>query len=636
MPYTGFFMDSLLEKINCPGDLRRLAPAQYPALAKAIRTRIIETVSHTGGHLASNLGVVELTIALLHHFSPPTDKILWDVSHQTYAWKLLTGRCDRFDTLRQPDGLSGFLKPEESPCDVFAAGHAGTAISAALGFAVARDQRQGTEHVVAVVGDAALGNGISFEALNNVVSTTSRLIIIVNDNEMSISGSVGAISRHLGRLLGSHSYNRFKSRIEQTAHRLRLGFLRRTYYRIETALKSMFVRNAVFEDLGLRYVGPIDGHDLPALLDALRVAKDYDRPIVLHVATQKGRGYTPAEQAPESWHGVSAFDAATGSCTSARHGYSEAFGCQLTEMARKDQRITAITAAMRGGTGLDTFAREHPCRFFDVGICEGHAVTFAAGQAAGGLRPVVALYSTFLQRGVDHVFHDVCLQQLPVLFCIDRAGVVGADGPTHHGLFDIPMLRCLPNLTIMQPRDNAMLARMMVTALALPGPAVIRYPRDPGPNVTPPTDPEPLEPGRAEVLRTPGQTHSAVWIWALGDMLPLATEVADALADTPLAPGIVDARFIKPLDMALLRGQTPNARIFVTLENGAVTGGFGSALQEALAAEGFTVPVLTLGWPDTIIGQGTTATLRAKHGLTAEAITERIRKTSCQVSPVES
>ncbi|NLF84507.1 MAG: 1-deoxy-D-xylulose-5-phosphate synthase [Lentisphaerae bacterium] len=625
-------MDSLLEKINSPEDVRTLAPALYPVLAEDIRARIIETVSRTGGHLASNLGVVELTIALLHHFSPPADKILWDVSHQTYAWKLLTGRRDRFATLRQPDGLSGFLKHDESPCDAFDAGHAGTAISAALGFAVARDQRQGAEHVVAVVGDAALCNGISLEALNNVASTTRRFILILNDNEMSISGSVGALSRHLGRLLASHPYNRVKHRIEQTAHRLHLSFLRNAYHRLETAIKSVFVRNAFFEELGLRYIGPIDGHNLPALLDALQVAKDYDRPIVLHVATQKGRGYAPAEREPESWHGVAPFDAATGNGAPARHGYSAALGSLLTGLARTDPRIVAITAAMRSGTGLDAFAREHPGRFFDVGICEGHAVTFAAGQAAGGLRPVVAIYSTFLQRGVDHVFHDVCLQQLPVLFCLDRAGVVGADGPTHHGLYDIPMLRCLPNLTILQPRDNAMLARMLVTALAHAGPVVIRYPRDPGPDAEPSATPAPLEHGCAEVLREPGRPRAAVWIWALGDMLPLAAEVAAVLAGTPLEPGIVDPRFIKPLDAARLREQAPDTRLFVTLENGTVAGGFGSALQETLAAAGFAVPALILGWPDEVIGQGTTATLRARHGLTAEIIADRIRR-ACSAEP---
>ena len=465
-----------------------------------------------------------------------------------------------------------------------------------------------------------------------MASTTRRFILILNDNEMSISGSVGALSRHLGRLLASHPYNRVKHRIEQTAHRLHLTFLRNAYHRLETAIKSVFVRNAFFEELGLRYIGPIDGHNLPALLDALQVAKDYDRPIVLHVATQKGRGYAPAEREPESWHGVAPFDAATGNGAPARHGYSAALGSLLTTLARTDPRLVAITAAMRSGTGLDTFAREHPGRFFDVGICEGHAVTFAAGQAAGGLRPVVAIYSTFLQRGVDHVFHDVCLQQLPVLFCLDRAGVVGADGPTHHGLYDIPMLRCLPNLAILQPRDNAMLARMLVTALAHAGPVAIRYPRDPGPDAEPSAAPAPLEHGRAEVLCEPGRPQAAVWIWALGDMLPLAAEVAAVLAGTPLEPGIVDPRFIKPLDAARLREQAPDTRLFVTLENGTVAGGFGSALQETLAAAGFAVPALILGWPDEVIGQGTTATLRARHGLTAEIIADRIRR-ACSAEP---
>ncbi len=617
-------MGSLNEQINSPADLQRMPHELYPLLAEELRSTIIQTVSQTGGHLASNLGVVELTIALLHHFSPPTDKILWDVSHQTYTWKLLTGRRDRFHTLRQPDGLSGFQKRAESPDDAFDAGHAGTAISAALGFAAARDRLGGTEHVIAVVGDAALSNGLSFEALNNVAATTRRLIVILNDNEMSISGNVGALSRHLGRLLASHPYNRVKSKVEHLAHRLHLDFLRNAYHGAEKTIKSLFVRNVLFEDLGLRYIGPIDGHDLPALLDAILVAKNYDRPIVLHVATQKGRGYAPAEREPQSWHSVSAFDAATGIRPPARQGYSEAFGAALTAQAEKDPRIVAITASMRTGTGLDGFAERFPKRFFDVGICEGHAVTFAAGLAAGGLRPVVALYSTFMQRSVDNVFHDVCLQKLPVLCCLDRAGVVGADGSTHHGIYDIPMLQCLPNITLMQPRDEAMLAHMIATAIRHDGPAVIRYPRDPGPDVVQPDAPEALPIGTAEVLLEPAAPGDVIWIWALGDMLPLAREVAVILKEAARSAGIVDPRFVKPIDLTLLRRQAASARLFVTLENGAVTGGFGSALQTGLAAAGLAVPVLTFGWPDAVIGQGTTGTLRQSHGLTADAVAASI------------
>ena len=624
MSYIDIQMDALLEHINTPEDLRGLATDFYPLLAEEIRAKIIQTVGKTGGHLASNLGVVELTIALLHHFSPPEDKIVWDVGHQTYTWKLLTGRRDRFHTLRQPNGISGFQKREESPCDVFEAGHAGTAISAALGFAAARDQRGGSEHVIAVVGDASLSNGLSLEALNNVATTTRRLIVILNDNEMSICGNVGALSRHLGRLLGSHPYNRMKSRVERFAHRLRLDFLRNAYHHTEKTIKSLFVRNALFEDLGLRYIGPIDGHNLPALLDALLVAKSYDRPIVLHVATRKGCGYAPAEREPECWHGVPPFDTAAGILPPARQGYSEAFGAELTRLAQQDPRIIAITASMRTGTGLDGFAQHFPKRFYDVGIAEGHAVTFAAGLASGGFRPVVALYSTFMQRSIDNVFHDVCLQNLPVLFCLDRAGVVGADGSTHHGIFDIPMLQCLPNLTIMQPRDGAMLARMLATAFAHDGPAVIRYPRDPAPATPPPEATEALPFGTAEVLSAPEAQADITWIWALGDMLPLAQEVAQRLTAAGCAVGIVDPRFIKPLDRSLLHSQAHTAHRFVTIENGAIAGGFGVALQRALAEEGFTIPVITFGWPDRVIGQGTTASLRQAYGLTAEVIAKAI------------
>ena len=628
-------MGSLLEHINSPSDLRRLSPELYAPLAEEIRAKIIGTVGTTGGHLASNLGVVELTIALLHHFDPPTDKILWDVGHQTYTWKLLTGRRDRFDSLRQPGGISGFPKPSESPCDAFVAGHAGNAISAALGLAAARDRRGGTEHVVAVVGDAAASNGLSFEALNNVAATTRRLIVILNDNEMSICGNVGALSRHLGRLLGSHHYNRVKSRVEEVGHRLRLTFLRKAYHRTETAVKSIFVRNSIFEDLGLRYVGPIDGHNLPVLLDAVLVAKNYDAPIILHVATQKGHGYSPAVQEPEAWHGVPPFDAETGSLPPPKEGgYSEAFGKALAALVRDRTQIAAVTASMRTGTGLEDFARQFPANFHDVGICEGHAVTFAGGLAAGGLRPVVALYSTFLQRAVDNVYHDICIQNLPVVLCLDRAGIVGADGATHHGIFDIALLRPLPNLVMMQPRDTAMLSRMLVTALDRNGPSIIRYPREPGPAIeNPDSSPPPLPLGTAEVLLEPPPTAAdIVWIWALGDMLPMAGDIAAALAKTGIVAGIVDPRFIKPLDRDLLRRQAATARLFVTIENGVAAGGFGSAVQETLAAEGLRTPTLVFGWPDRIVCQGTSASLRQAHGLTTEAMTAKIRL-SCGESP---
>ena len=639
--------------MDTPAAVRALAAAELDPLAQELRERIITTVSRNGGHLAANLGAVELTIALLRVFDPSTDRIVWDVGHQTYAWKLLTGRRGQFDSLRQPGGMSGFPRRDESPFDVFGGGHAGTALSAALGMAVARDRRGSSEYVVAVIGDAAMGNGISLEALNNIEGTTGRLIIVLNDNEMSISGNVGSLSRHLGQLLASTKYNRWKVAAERVAQQLRMSPFRRMYHRSEKALKSLFLQNALFEEFGVRYIGPIDGHDHTSLVDALAIAKNYDRPILLHVATQKGRGYKAAEEAPERWHGVGRFDVAKAELVEAAPGYSKIFGECLARLADRDPQLAAITAAMCAGTGLGPFEARHPARFFDVGICEEHAVVFAAGLAAEGMRPVVAVYSSFLQRAVDCILHDVCLQKLPVTFCLDRAGVVGADGPTHHGIFDIPMLRCLPGLILMQPKDEAELARMLATAVRHDGPVAIRYPRDPGPGVAVPDEPEPLEIGKAEIVedgdRRCGTPHTrlmtsgisqtgggisaspvalengrTVWIWALGDMLPLASAAAARLRAAGIAAGVVNARFIKPLDAPLLAEQATAQTVLVTLENGVVAGGFGSAVQEALAGLGRTNPVLRFGWPDVVIGQGTTASLMAAHGLTPEAVAAKV------------
>jgi len=619
---------SILEKIRTAADVAALPDAQLPLLADEVRGRIVDVVSRTGGHLASNLGVVDLTIAILKVFHPPSDKILWDVGHQTYAWKLLTGRAHRFDTLRQPGGLSGFQKREESPYDAFGAGHAGTAISAAMGMAVARDRRGGDEAVAAVVGDASLGNGISLEALNTLASVTRRLIVILNDNEMSIGGPVGAISSHLGRLLASPRYNRWKAAAERVVHRLRMDPLRGVYHRTEQAIKSLFLKNALFEAFGLRYMGPVDGHDLGALIGALNVARTYDRPILVHVSTLKGRGYRPAELHPETWHGVGCFDPEAGDVAAASRGYSQTLGERLCDLAGRDPSIVAITAAMCSGTGLSEFARRFPDRFFDVGICEEHAVVFAAGLAAAGMRPFVAIYSTFLQRSVDCVMHDVCLQGLPVVFCLDRAGVVGSDGPTHHGVFDIPMLRCLPGLVFMQPRDETELARMLETAARHDGPVAIRYPREqPTSTAARPAVLDPLPIGVAEVVRTPGGGGRRVWLWALGDGVPLAVETAARLDALGLAAGVVDARFIKPLDRALLRQQTRPGTLFVTIENGAVAGGFGGAVAEAIETFGAgDTRILRFGWPDGFIPQGTPAGLREQYGLTPEAMAAAIAR----------
>lgn len=593
-------------------------------LADEVRRKIIATVGHNGGHLASNLGVVELTIALLSTFRAEKDRVIWDVSHQGYTWKLLTDRDGKFDTLRKHGGISGFLKREESQCDAFNAGHAGTAISAALGMAAARDRKGTDEHVVAVVGDASFSNGLSLEALNNVATTTSRLIVILNDNEMSISENVGALSRYFGKILASGRYNRVKRAIESCAKKLGLGPLRSAYYKLENTIKGFFVRNAFIESLGIRYIGPIDGHDFKALTSALETARSSDRPILVHIATTKGKGYKPAEDEPDKWHGVGPFDVATGQMPKSKPGYSACFGEALSSLADKDSRITAITAAMRSGTGLDVFAEKHKDRFFDVGICEEHAATFAAGLAASGLRPFVAVYSTFAQRSVDNILHDVCLQNLPVTFCLDRAGVVGADGPTHHGLYDIALLRDFPNIVIMQPRDEIMMARMLKTSTVGSFPCVIRYPRGRGPGYPPPSTPDPIEIGVAEIIKTPASQKASAWIWALGDMLQLAEEISQKLHNINIDVGIVDPRFIKPLDEKLLTEQVEAGALVVTIENGTIIGGFGSAVLETLTAKCADAKILRFGWPDKVISQGDTAELLKDYGLDAASIASKI------------
>ncbi|MFH1968831.1 MAG: 1-deoxy-D-xylulose-5-phosphate synthase [Verrucomicrobiota bacterium] len=616
-------MKRILDKVNSPADLRSLAPEELNPLAEEIRKLIIQTVSRTGGHLAANLGAVELTMALLKVFDPPKDKLVWDVSHQTYAYKILTGRKDRFHTLRSLNGLSGFALKSESPYDAFGAGHAGTALSAALGMAVARDRRGGAEHVVAIVGDGALGCGSSFEALNNLASATRRLIVILNDNEMSISANVGSIARTLGELLAHPRYNRWKSSVERFAKdRLRLTWLRHIYYRLEEAVKSLFLRNVLFEEFGLRYIGPIDGHNIHLLISALETARRSDEPILLHVSTQKGRGYPFAEAEPEAWHGTGAFEAATGIALKPGNTlkYADVFGQTLERLAETNDKLVAITAAMSAGTGLTSFAKRYPDRFFDVGICEEHAVLFAAGLAAEGLRPVVAVYSTFAQRIVDYVIHDVCLQQLPVIFCLDRAGLVGDDGPTHHGMFDIALFRSVPNLVLLQPKDEAELANMVSSALYWQRPVMIRYPRGGGSGPALPATYDEIPMGRAEVL----QEGREIQLWALGDMIPLAKQVAQRLAAQGLQAGIVNPRFIVPLDRDLLSRHAATARCIATFENGVVTGGFGSRVTEALAEVGYRGACLRFGWPDQFIPQGPFDALAERFGLTAPAIAERI------------
>ncbi len=620
-------MGKLLDKVDSHEDVAALPVADLPQLADEVRQQIVETVSRTGGHLAASLGVVELSVALVHTFQPTRDRLVWDVGHQGYAFKLLTGRRERFETLRQYGGLSGFLNRAESPCDAFGAGHAGTALSAALGMAVARDRSGGDEHVVAIVGDGSLGCGISLEALNNLRSTTERMIVVLNDNEMSISGNVGALSRHFGHLLANPRYNRWKGSVECLASKLGLGWLRSAYYRLEEAVKSLFLRSALFEEMGLRYVGPVDGHNLPALLDALEVAKRCPTPILLHVATRKGKGYVPAEKEPEKWHGAGAFDVAQGEpmVRNTAVPYSNVFGSALERLAQEDDRVVAITAAMTGGTGLSGFARKFPDRFFDVGICEEHAVVFAAGMATRGFVPVFAVYSTFLQRAVDCVIHDVCLQQLPVVLCLDRAGAVGDDGPTHHGVFDLALLRALPGLTLMQPADEMELCQMLRAAVHLGRPVAIRYPRGAGPGVPVPEPMPEMEIGKAAVVQTPADGRTGpVWIWALGDMLPIAAQAASLLQKRGIAAGVVNARFVRPLDEGLLSAQAHGAAAVATLENGVARGGFGSEVEETLVRDRFAGRILRFGWPDEFVVQGKLDALLDRYGLTPAAVAQTI------------
>ena len=626
---------SILASIQSPDDVKRLDPKDLPALAEEIRTAILETVSRNGGHLASSLGVVELTIELLRVFSPPADKVVWDVGHQTYAWKLLTGRRDRFGTLRKLDGISGFCKPQESPYDATVTGHAGVALSAALGMAVARDLRTSggatsplpaaPSHVIAVVGDGCMTNGISLEALNGLSDAKTKLIVILNDNEMSISQNVGALSRRLGRMLVDVRYNRIKRAAENAGHRLHMTFLRGLYHRVEQTIKSLFLKNTFFEAFGLRYVGPIDGHDFKALHNALLSAAEYDRPVLIHVATQKGMGYKPAERAPAQWHGVGPFDLATGEPRKkpGGKGFSRTFGDEMLKLAEEDRRVVAVTAAMEEGTGLVPFANRFPGRFFDVGICEEHAAVFCSGLAANGFRPVFAVYSTFLQRAVDCVMHDICLANLPVLFCVDRAGVVGADGPTHHGVFDIPMLRCLPNLAILQPCGTSELGAMMRWALAHDGPVVIRYPRQsPAEAESAAVTPEDIAGGASVVKPLADGAGRAVWIWALGDQVTAALEAADALCASGIRAGVVNARFVKPLSRPLLERCAGDADLLVTMENGVLSGGFGSAVREALPQT--KCRILSFGWPDEFIPQGAASELAGRYGITASQIAETV------------
>jgi 1-deoxy-D-xylulose-5-phosphate synthase len=609
-------MGTLLESIHSPADLKRLNFAQMAVLAEEIREFLIQTLSKTGGHLGPNLGVVELTLALHTVFNTPEDKLLFDVSHQAYIHKMLTGRLESMETIRQPGGLNGFMLRTESEHDCYGAGHAGTALSAALGMAVARDLAGGKEHVIAVAGDAAFTNGISFEALNNIAEQTKRLIVVLNDNEWSIDRNVGAIARYFHKIVTNEHY---KS-LHDSAHRIieRVGgkTAAEVARRAEEAAKSLLWPSILFEEFGLQYYGPIDGHNLPLLVETFKFLKaETNHPVLLHVLTQKGRGFQPALDLQKKFHGLGPFDPETGETKPVgQPTYAEVFAKTLVGLANNDERIVAITAAMPSGTGLDLFRPHHPKRFFDVGIAEEHAVVFAAGMATRGFRPVCAIYSTFLQRAFDCIVHDVALQKLPVLFCMDRAGLSGDDGPTHHGLFDIAYLRGVPELVLMAPKDEDELADMMATALQLPGPSAIRYPRGVGPGVARKAEPQLIPVGKAEVLKD----GSDVAILGLGPMTTLAKELAARLERDGFSAAVINPRFIKPLDREMLAEYADRVAAFVTFEDHVKMGGFGSAVIEALGELGSAIPVVRIGWPDHFIEHGKVDDLRAKYGLTVD------------------
>jgi 1-deoxy-D-xylulose-5-phosphate synthase len=608
-------MGTLLESIHSPADLKCLSMAQMTELAEEIREFLIQTLSKTGGHLGPNLGVVELTLALHTVFNTPEDKLLFDVSHQAYVHKILTGRRERFETIRQPGGLNGFMLRTESEHDCYGAGHAGTALSAALGMAVARDLSGGKEHVVAVAGDAAFTNGISFEALNNIGEQTKRLIVVLNDNEWSIDRNVGAIARYFHKIVTNEHYKNLHDQARRIVEKLGGKTAVTLARKAEEAAKSILWPSILFEEFGLEYFGPLDGHNLPLLVESFKFLKTVDRPVLLHVLTQKGRGYQPALDGQKKFHGLGPYDPETGKTKPAGQlTYSEVFANTLVNLATEDQKIVAITAAMPNGTGLDLFRPHHPKRYFDVGIAEEHAVVFAAGMATQGYRPVCAIYSTFLQRAFDPIVHDVCLQKLPVLFCMDRAGLSGDDGPTHHGLFDIAYLRGVPEIVLMAPKDEDELADMMKTAVQLPGPSAIRYPRGLVAGVARKAEPQVLPVGVAEVL----QDGSDVAILGLGPMVSLARELAARLELDGYSAAIINPRFVKPLDRDMLELYARRVAAFVTFEDHVKMCGFGSAVIEALDEMGSAVPVVRIGWPDRFIEHGKVDELRARYGVSVD------------------
>jgi len=614
----------VLDGIHSPDDVKRLSEAQLPVLADEMRRYLIHTLAPIGGHLGAGLGVVELTIAIHYLFDSATDRIIWDVGHQSYPHKMLTGRLTRMPTLRQYGGLSGFTKRSESIHDPFGAGHASTSISAAFGMAVGRDLKHADNHCVAIIGDGALTGGMAFEALNNAGGSKRRLLVILNDNEMSIAPNVGAMSAYLARIITGKTYGGIKSATEKILEKIPMAL--DAAKKLEEHVKGMITPGTLFEEMGFRYIGPISGHDFGHLLPTLSNCRNLDEPVLLHVVTKKGFGFSPAESDPETWHGLGPYKPETGEpikSSGAPPSFTQVFADTLADLADEDERIVAITAAMPGGTGLARFGSRHPERCFDVGIAEQHAVTFAGGLAVEGMRPVVAIYSTFLQRAYDQIIHDICIQNLPVLFCLDRAGVVGADGATHTGAFDIAYLRCLPNMTIMAPKDEVELRDMLATALSLDGPAAIRYPRGNSYGVQQNRPPRPLATGKAEVL-TKGKE---------GLVIAVGSRTRDALAAVEQIRHedgkhftLINLRFIKPLDDSLICSHLQPGKPLLIVEEGSQMGGIGEQIGCLALKNSWHGEFAQMGFPDSYPVHGSPSEIMRDLKLDTEAILEQLRK----------
>ena len=622
----------LLSQIKTPEDLRRLRPEQLQTVADEIRRYILETMSRIGGHTGASLGAVELAVALHYAFDTPRDRLVWDVGHQAYAHKILTGRRDQLPTIKQYGGLSGFLRRDESPFDTFGAGHASTSLSAALGMAIARDQRGEDHHVVALIGDSSLAGGMAMEAVNQAGHLKTRLIVLLNDNEMSIAPAVGALTGYLNRIREAQGYHRFKDEVGDLLHEIP-SFGERLYQAAKTvkdAIAAAVLPGALVNELGFKYIGYVDGHDPRALVRALEEAKHVkDSPVIVHALTQKGRGYPSREKNYYAWHATGPFDLSTGAAVKpskpAPPAFTAVFGETLCELMEKDDKVVALTAAMPDGTGVDKVLEKFPERAFDVGIAEQHCVTFAAGMSCEGLKPVCAIYSTFLQRAFDQIVHDVCLQNLNVKFCMDRAGIVGGDGPTHHGLLDIAYLRGVPNMVLMAPKDEGEMRDMMRTMLEYQGPAAMRYPRGNGVGADIKREPQVLEIGKAELLR---DADGDVAVVAYGSMVHPSLQAAELLAADGVGATVVNARFVKPLDSGLLLALARTKRLIVTVEEAYLAGGFGSAVMELLEENGLLdrVRVVRMGVPDRIVTHGDAKLLLAKYGLDADGIYTRVRQ----------